>query len=394
MPCLSAAFRFCERKNIMIFTSDFPGGNGKLLGFREDGDKYEISFIAESKAREPQPLWFWFRLSELGGKGARIRFANSVQTLGGPNDWPINQIVFRADGGDWKRLDTRENIWNEKRSLETYFILPSGYDNVELAFCYPYLENDLLKTVSECGAFDEAVIGYSAMGRPMRRFTTSYGDDERTKHGVYLIARQHSGEVTGSLVLDGMLRRIAERPELRNVAWWTVPMADIDGVCEGFYGKDQVYGDFNRAWHQQFPNRQEIFAVEQDIEMWRRYTQGDIVIDLHSPSHGEYWSYFVISGDTPDDIREWERRLNDRMNARLEAAGYEKSGFREQAPETNTSAKTGLSCAQLMHSRGVKSFTYEFTYQGEGRGKRFYTKEDYRVIGESLADSLYEMLTE
>lgn len=82
-------------------------------------------------------------------------------------------------------------------------------------------------------------------------------------------------------------------------------MADADDV-RGALMERIRYSDFNLAWHRQFPNRQEIFAAEQDIEMWRRYTQVDIVIDLHSLSHGGYWSYFVISGDTPDDMREWE----------------------------------------------------------------------------------------
>lgn len=377
---------------MLRFISDFPGGNGKLLKCREENGRYELSFIAESKAREPQPLWFWFRLSGLEKKDARIHFANSIQTLGGANDWNINEIVVRADGGDWKRLEGNENGWSDGRTLETYFILPPGHDEAELAFCYPYLEKDAKKTIAECKCFSENIIGCSSMGRPMYRYATDYGNETAKKPGVYLIARQHSGEVTGSLVLDGMLRRIAEKPELRNISWRTVPMADIDGVEEGFYGKDQLFGDLNRAWHRQFPSRQEIMAIEYDIDSWRRYTEGDLVIDLHSPSHGEYWSYFVISGDTENRMRESLRQLNGLLNKRLTASGIEQSFFREQEPGTNTSSRSGQSCAIQMHERGVKSFTYECTYQGEGRGKRYYTRDEYTAIGKAFADALGEYL--
>ena len=87
----------------MQWDSAFPGGNGKLLRATRESWGWDIAFLAESKAREPQPLWFSFRLRGIDGGKLRLRLANSALCLGGLEEWERNRPVYRFPGGTWQR---------------------------------------------------------------------------------------------------------------------------------------------------------------------------------------------------------------------------------------------------------------------------------------------------
>src|SRR5690606_20700503 len=119
------------------------------------------------------------------------------------------------------------------------------------------------------------------------------GDEARTMPGVYLIARQHSGETPGSWLLDGVVRYLST-PEgqqiSRNMCVWAVPFADPDGVADGSYGKDQTPWDLNRAWGS--PRRPEINAIQRDVHRWARRCRPQAIVDLHAPGYSERGFYF------------------------------------------------------------------------------------------------------
>lgn len=378
----------------MRFEANFPGGNGKLLSATERDWGWEVEFIAESKANEPQPLWFHFQLLDLTGEKVRLRLANSAQCLGGLREWSENRPVFRLEGGEWARVEHVENGWTDGHCLETWFEVPLSGERMEFAFCYPYTEARLLKTARACPAFHMETIGFSNRGRPIRRLFNTLGNTGRSRPGIYVIARQHSGETTGTWEIDGMLRYLSG-PEgaeaLHAFAWWFVPLTDIDGVEEGFYGKDQVYNDLNRAWHPGFPRRVEVCAIQRDMDRWRECSTARLMLDMHGPGHGERESYFVIGADMPDAFREELRAIWQRLNVHLDALGMQRTIFREKAPGSNTSAQTGLTSAQYVHSRGVNGATFECTYQGERDG-RSYTIEAYQHMGACMVKAIADTM--
>lgn len=376
----------------MRFSVDFPGGNGKLLRAQEQAWGWEIEFLAESRANEPQPLWFYFELLDLTGEKVRIRLANSVQCLGGPNEWADNRPVCRYAGGGWERVACTENRWTDARTLETWYELPVRAERMEFAFCYPYQEAHLLRTAQACPKFRMETIGWSNRGRPIRRLFNAAADSDAQRPGIYVIGRQHSGETTGTWQIDGMLRYLSS-PEgaeaLNRFTWWFVPLVDIDGVEEGFYGKDQVILDLNRAWHPHFPRRTELVAVQRDIGQWRQCADGRLLLDMHAPGHGERDAYFVVGAETPPDFREALRTVWARLNAQLDSHGMQATLFKEKEPGSNTSAQSGMTSAQYVQSLGINGCTYECTYQGDRAGHA-YTVEDYRRMGMCMAKALYE----
>lgn len=145
--------------------------------------------------------------------------------------------------------------------------------------------------------------------------------------GIYVLGRQHSGEVTGNWEMDGMLRYLSSAEgadALERFAWWFVPFVDTDGVAEGYYGKDQAHNDLNRAWHRNFPRRIELRAVQQDMRVWQQTTQARLMLDMHAPGHGERESYFPVgagyAGCVSPGIARALRRA-ERALARLRLAG-------------------------------------------------------------------------
>ena len=377
----------------MRFVTDFPGGNGSCIRSEAHDWGWEVEFLAQSKAREPQPLWFFFRLEELTGEKVRIKLANSYQCLC-PDTWLDNHPVCRQENGEWQRVEHVEETWTESHRMDTWFEVPLTGRTLEFAFCYPYQQSQLMQTLVECPAFQKEIIGYSAMGRPIWRVYNAIGKNAQGKQGVYFLARQHSGEVTGTWVMDGILRYLSseEGKELRDkFNWWFVPMVDIDGVEEGFYGKDQIWKDLNRAWHPSFPTRPELVAVQKDLVYFRDNCGGRLMLDLHGPAHRERDCYFTVAYKTNDEHRAQLRTICAGINRRLDQYGRQHVDFIEKQAGSNTSSQEGMMGAAYARYIGINGCALEINYQGERNGYN-YEIGDYRRLGEILAKAVADML--
>ena len=284
------------------WTTDFAGGNGQIHRIHSSSDTWDVTFAAESRGGEPRPLWFYFRLNELEPsthRYVRLHILNAAQCMGDPLGWTNNRLVYRAADGAWQRSEMCTVQKQPDYTLDTVCRIPCIASEMEVAFCYPYTESDFQQAIGQDTS--AAVIGVTSHGRPIHRYIL--GHPSRDTKGLYVIARQHSGEVTGSYLLDGMIRAAREEPPSGSL--WCVPFGDTDGVAEGLYGKDQRAGDFNRAWDWFFARRTETAAMFYDIEQFREATEPFWVLDLHSPGHDETSSYFV----TPFREDSKDRRL-------------------------------------------------------------------------------------
>ena len=371
----------------LAITSDFPGGNGKVLGTRPIPEGWEIEFLAESKKLEPMPLWF--HLAAVCPGAARLRFLlmNAQQCLGNMEDWVRNAPVYRADGGEWRRCTRVLVESGEGHAPVAVFEVPAEGRRTELAFCYPYQKENLAALLRENPSWTPATIGYSSNGRPLVRYAT---ETTLSKPGVYMIARQHSGETSAGWVLDGLMRRVSreQAPHLREtLQWWAVPFADPDGVEEGCYGKDHYPHDLNRAWSSPSP-RVEVKALQTDLMHWKQRSAPFAIVDFHSPSHHERGFYLYVPRE-PEACR--------RRAERFAEAFYESVPPRLRGSEMSrvssqfkTSTQEGLKLAeyavQRFQEHPILMLTPEISYQGAAEA---YTIEDYRLLGETLAEALY-----
>lgn len=374
----------------MRFTTDFPGGNGVPVRTEKTAYGWDVDFRAETKGREPMPLWFDFRLYGLTGERVRLRLCNAGQCLGDADGWTRNRPVYRtAEDGPWLRAASCENRMGPRDIRSTVFEVPlHGADFLEFAFCYPYTRDTLEQTLRDCGGtFAADVIGYSAQGRPLLRLSDTGVPPERERRCIFVIARQHAGETTGSWMADGMLRYLASEEGTalrRRIDWRFVPIVDTDGTEQGFYGKDQFYGDLNRAWAPWFAKRTELTALQPDILRCIRERKMLLLLDLHAPGHDERDTYFVIPGDVEPGFRGSLRRLWQADVCETEARGFQPPYFNEKPVGTNTSSQAGWSADKFVRSNGIPACSFECTYQGERSG-RDYTVKDYQTLGACLA---------
>jgi len=368
----------------IAWETDFAGGNGKLLGVDESRDRVVARFAAEPR-NCPLAMWFHFRVSGLAGRGLRVVLANAHRTLGG-EDWSGNRIVCRGGAGPWERAQPPVAIDAGDGLREWAWEIPADADLAEVAHCYPYQPADMDATLAELApAFSRAATALTMGGRTIPRVFSRPGESDRP--GVLLTARHHAGETPGSWVLDGLLRHVAAEPRLADaVTWWAVPFVDLDDVVTGSYGKDPYPCDCNRGYGPGPFRRPESVAVMADARRLKTTSQRVLMVDLHAPCHGEQKSYIPVRGWAPDSpINPIAIEFADRLQQAVPEAI--RSPVAHITPEPTSGPYQGMPSARWALSvLGVEALTIETSYQGNGQ--RYYGIDDYRRIGQALAETI------
>lgn len=227
-----------------------PYGNACDVEFSQMSGQRVVSFAADPRGG-PECMWFCFRLRVAAQSTAKRRIKlvlKHVTNMLGAGSAPPLMPVVRYDGRDWDRLPAGKVEWLQDGRARLGWSIEPPTTFADIAFCYPYGLPEVEALVADTrGYWKVDTIGVSQEGRPLIRLSNGAGKPGDDRRGLFLIARQHSGETPGSWVLDGLLRAIAEAGE-RAPLVWCVPLADRDGIERGDYGKDRFPYDLNRAW--------------------------------------------------------------------------------------------------------------------------------------------------
>ncbi len=344
-----------------------------------------VAFAAEPRGG-PESLWFCFRLRRSAGATPHVDLVlKHVETMLGL--WPgaVVRPVIRYEGGTWQRTEAGQTRWlhDGRGTIAWTIAAPQTY--VDVAFCYPYGPAELDRLAQETGGcWRRDVIGISQGGRGIERLSNDSGSDGGQRAGVYIIARQHSGESPGSWVLDGLLRRVAAMGEAAPLVW-AVPFSNIDGVVEGWYGKDNFPYDLNRAWGQP-PMRHETLVLQGDLWRWRKRCRPAFVLDLHAPSGAEGSGCYVYVKPAPKpEVAAAVQRWASRLAAAL--GPYASPDFAKVATYASrweTPTLTEFGCVHME----VPTLSMETSYQAAG--DLVLTVEHYQKIGQRLAESFNE----
>ena len=371
--------------------TDFPGGNGLLLGADESGGRSALRFAAEPR-NCPQALWFHFRLSGLGGRGVRVVLANPEQTLGG-SDWSRNRPVCRCGDGPWARLGLPGRVDTAGGRVEWAWDIDADADEIEMAHCFPYQLAELEATLARLeGAFQAEMIGVTLAGRPMPRvFNRLPGGNQP---GVFLTARHHAGETPGSWALDGLMRHVAAHTRLfEKIAWWAVPMVNLDDVIAGSYGKDPFPHDCNRAYGPGTPRRPEAFAVMRDAGRLKDTCTRMLFIDIHAPGHPERANYVPLRGwDNDSPITPIGEEFANRFLAAQPADIRSPKAHVTPKPGGNDVYAGTSSRTWAQTVLGVEAISLEISYQGNE--EKDYAVEDYHRLGAALAETAAQWVLE
>ncbi len=368
-----------------------PYGNVCEVEAADTGTGWEVSFASDPHGG-PECLWFCFRIEgdgECEGRPEIRLILKHVGTMLGTGRPEVLRPVVRYAGGEWERLEAGQVETLSDGRLRAWWTIATPDTHADVAFCYPYGQPQIEALVEESdGYWRGDVIGVSQGARPIVRLSNDGGAADGTAPGLYLIARQHSGETPGSWVLDGLLREMAEQGDKAPLVW-AVPLSNVDGVEGGDYGKDNFPYDLNRAWGIE-PMRHETLVIQRDMQLWRKRCRPVLTIDFHAPggceSDGIYC--FLPKGreatQVGDAAEEWAAAIHDGLRGPYAAENFQRVAT--YASRWNT-PNFATYCAETLETA---SFSMETPYAMVG--DKVLTVAEYREAGSRIARAIVHKL--
>jgi hypothetical protein len=369
-----------------------PYGNACDVSISEADGLVDIGFAPDPHGG-PECLWFCFRLEHDGSTDGitdkiRLVLKHAYNMLGGHRPERMRPVVRYAEG-DWERLGAPQIVALPDGRSNVVWTIEAPRSRVDVAYCYPYGCPDVDDVVRETGGYWRAdVIGVSQMARPLVRLSNGYGEVGGDRPGLYLVARQHSGETPGSWVLDGFLRYVAslggEAPLV-----WAVPLTNVDGVEGGDYGKDNFPYDLNRAWGQP-PMRHEVLAYKRDVQRWQARCHPVLAIDFHAPGAceaGGIYCYVPSPSEYPElhqEILSWTAALKSALGPEYAAETFERVADYPSRWETPNFSR------HFWAQVGLCSFGIETPYAMVG--DLVLTRARYREAGARVAKGVLSRL--
>jgi hypothetical protein len=372
--------------------TNIPYGNACDVSVDEAVDLFEVHFAPDPHGG-PECLWFCLRLESdgaIGGNADKVRLVlkHAYNMLGGHRAQDMRPVVRYAQG-DWERLGAPQVVELPDGRNQVMWTIQAPRSWVDVAYCYPYGSPDIDALVRETRGYWQAdVIGVSQMARPLVRLSNGYGELDGNRPGLYLAARQHSGETPGSWVLDGFLRRIAARGDEAPLVW-AAPLTNIDGVVGGDYGKDSFPYDLNRAWGSP-PMRHEVLAFQRDIRRWQARCRPVLAIDFHAPGAcetGGIYCYVPSPSERPDlhqEVLGWTAALKSALGPVYAAETFERVADYRSRWETPNFARYFWAQGE------TDSFAIETPYAMVG--DLVLTRRHYREAGVRIADGVLSRL--
>ena len=376
--------------------SEFETGAGVQLRSSEPG---VATFLAPWDS-SPQPMWFHFRIR--GAKGWRVRFAlmNASLCLGGPKgyaDLRVRPVVTEdpptmpPSRRRWRRVP-KANVSHDEDTGRFSFEANIHSDEAYVAHCYPYGPaewEELLADFSGCRWLASSSIGKTAQGRPMPQARITEGRSAQKKV-IWLTARHHCGETPGSWALEGTLRwllsddRRAEYLRKRYL-FRVVPFADLDGVVEGYYGKERAPLDFNRAYVEDTP-RPEIEHILRELSATG--PRNLAFFDYHAPGAGGDHHLYIktVSERTEQVCRQLGGAIAEASPARsrLDPKRLLESSY--MGDEKEVTSTGGAFLAQR-----ILTMTFEVSYALTS-DDRVLTRKDYLAYGAAVGKALHKVL--
>jgi len=237
----SAEDRYCEA-GAFVFDARYDGGDLDGCKLKSDGS-IELTFRPEDYKVDDDFSWFSFRVStsQPGTLKARLKFPNTRARFLPKisNDglhWTTLPEQARTKSKNGRNLDIEvavdENgLWISAQEL----ITQSYYDN-------------WLKELSAHDDVTVAVLGKSVEERPVYAAKTANQSEV-----VFLLGRQHPGEVPGALAMRGFVDVLLGDSDLarqfrERFTLVIIPLINPDGVTNGHSRHNSDRTDLNRDW--------------------------------------------------------------------------------------------------------------------------------------------------
>ncbi|NPV45817.1 MAG: hypothetical protein HPY69_02565 [Armatimonadetes bacterium] len=353
--------------------TNFPGGSVRDL--RVEGGVIRFAAVRHESVYS---MWWQFALNGPGGP-VRCIWESTDEVLGS-DGLDLVVPVYTTAGGSWRRVDPR-TCYHNPRVREFGFMVPTAAGETRVAYCYPYdwdRVEAFIADVAQQPGVTVREVGKSEGGRPFRVLKLGQGE----RH-LWLTARHHAGETPGAYVLEGAVRELLQHPRwLASMTMHAAPAMDVDGVAEGWYGKEREPRDFNRDYCAR-PCRPEVRAL-------MAYAEGigkaDLILDLHAPAPPDF-SFLVPVKESSLSLQEWVATWEfGRMLDALAPRSCPVRVMDAQPGAMNWSGETmGQTSTGWFHRRfGAIAATLETTYHHSHDG-RLVTPRGWLALGKAVA---------
>ena len=283
--------------------ADFHGGNGRdFVPLGQNSYGFYVDLYGGERG-----LWFHFQID--GAIGAvTFELLNADRLLGWPKFENVRPVFGRSMS--WQRTDRGCTVLGEQGRAR--FTVPCRKEGTQVALCYPYtLEhwNRFRKRLGNVADVQDLNLGRSDDGWPIPALRIGTGPQ-----GVWLTARHHAGETTGSYALEGVIESLLDhgnRDLLDRLTFRICPIVDVDNVQRGAYGK---YGPPCDPWvvYNNSPAIRSVAAVQAHFAAAEECPI--LYADFHAPE--PYGSTFACTWDESQAPAEYCRRV-DRFCAAL-----------------------------------------------------------------------------
>ena len=351
-----------------VFDTSFEGGNASVSFV--DTVSWTVYVTPELKGSSPYRGWFYFKMSNLS------------------SEQPTNFVFQSAAFFRRPAYSYDDEHWTEFPPAVggTYSLTLTG-DPVWIAHSIPYLttHQDELIADLEGPLARVRTLATSEGGRPVEVLEITAPGPARGKCGVWLVARQHAWEASGSWIADGLARwLVSPDPQalslLLRARFHIVPIMDVDNVVLGGSGKDQQPIDINRDWRAT-PHWNAVSAAIGAIGAYAEANPYDVFIDSHCP--GSSTTFLAVQPQSMVSAAYWERFQSFRQ-ALISTASTAAN------PYTGSVSQWGPSYHPLWNQM---SFWHQYDHHPELRlsltlETRTSTKQGYRELSAGLGRAL------
>jgi murein tripeptide amidase MpaA len=377
----------------IIVDTNFPGGAAVHVKFGA-GDTIFFSAPIDGSTSD-RSLWFYFRVRGAKGKTLHFTQQNMTHTLDpvcGAGYQAVRPVISEGKSGEFIRIPLEDTSFTPNPISFSFSLTPQS-DETYVSFCFPYQYADLLRFVENHTKYlPMKFIGKTSEGRDYPVLLA--GDDgNHEKKLIIVSARQHSGETSGSFVLEGFLKQyLSDDQAGRNLREKTVllvlPMTNLDGVEQGRYGKDAPPIDFGRDWGTGTIH-EELRAFTSFVDELLKKYQNGFYVDFHAPQPGGY--SYIVPGRAGMVGKEGWKRTNQLIDL-FEELTRERGVCRRQDLDSEYLDWSGENYRVTLQSIMTENYHFEGvclenSYHTDCFGRYLYP-DDWRFMGAQFCEAM------
>lgn len=276
----------------MKINANFDSGNIEIINIRTPHD-VQLKIRKDNNANFFQ--WFHFCVRGAKGQACQFKIMNAAEATFASCWKKGYRACASYDRKNWFRVPTSYD-----GKMLTISHTPE-YDSVYYAYYYPYSyeqHQNLLSWAQLSPRCHLQDLGQTLDSYPISLLTI--GEPAAAKLKLWIIARQHAGEVMGEWFIEGFLERLLDasdpvaRALLNDAVFYVVPNMNIDGSIRGHLRANAAGIDLNRSWVapslETSPEVYHVFAKMQE-------TGVDFFLDVHGDEELPY-NYMIGTAKT------------------------------------------------------------------------------------------------